>query len=107
MQDAVPPLPLCPERTLDARGMLCPLPVLRAARALRGMRAGDLLCLLSDDPAAVVDVPHFCTQSGHEIVAQEPAEAVTPGREALRWLIRAKGGDASSEDRPQTQTEPR
>ena len=97
MQDTHSPMPARPARTIDARGMLCPLPVLRAARALRAMKAGDLLCLLSDDPAAVVDVPHFCTQSGHEIVAQEPTEAVTPGREALSWLIRAKSGDASRE----------
>ena len=50
---------------LDARGLLCPLPVLKAAKRLRGMRAGEVLRLVADDPAAVVDVPHFCAESGN------------------------------------------
>ncbi|SHE68302.1 tRNA 2-thiouridine synthesizing protein A [Ruegeria intermedia] len=57
--------------TLDALGLLCPLPVLKARKRLKSMPAGSVLRLLADDPAAVVDVPHFCAESGHELVAQQ------------------------------------
>ncbi|MEM6823692.1 MAG: sulfurtransferase TusA family protein [Pseudomonadota bacterium] len=61
---------------LDARGLLCPLPVLKAAKRLRAMARGEVLRLLADDPAAVVDVPHFCTEQGHELIsASEDAGA--------------------------------
>jgi len=50
---------------LDTRGLLCPLPVLKAAKRLRGMEAGHVLRLLTDDPAAVIDVPHYCAESGN------------------------------------------
>ena len=52
---------------LDARGLLCPLPVLKAAKRLRAMRPGEVLRLISDDPAAVVDVPHYCAESGNAL----------------------------------------
>jgi len=54
------------DREVDARGLKCPLPVLRAAKALREMRAGDLLRVLADDPMAMIDLPHHCAQAGHE-----------------------------------------
>ena len=57
--------------TLDARGLLCPLPVLKARKRLQGMAAGAVLRLEADDPAAVVDVPHFCAESGHDLLAAE------------------------------------
>lgn len=53
---------------LDATGLLCPLPVLKAAKRLRGMAPGAVLRVLADDPAAVVDVPHFCVEQGHTLV---------------------------------------
>lgn len=57
--------------TLDAIGLLCPLPVLKARKRLKSMDAGDVLKLLADDPAAVVDVPHFCAEAGHEFLGLE------------------------------------
>ena len=57
---------------LDTRGYLCPLPVLKARRRLQGMPDGSILRLVADDPAAVVDVPHFCDESGHEFLGMEP-----------------------------------
>ena len=56
------------DEELDARGLLCPLPVLKAARRMRAMAPGGVLRLLADDPAAVVDVPHFCAERGHELL---------------------------------------
>lgn len=56
--------------TLDATGLLCPLPVLKARKRLKSMTSGEVLRVLADDPAAIVDVPHFCAESGHELLAQ-------------------------------------
>ncbi|MBY6092244.1 sulfurtransferase TusA family protein [Maritimibacter alkaliphilus] len=53
---------------LDAVGLLCPLPVLKARKRLSQMATGEVLRMLADDPAAVIDVPHFCNESGHELV---------------------------------------
>ena len=60
--------------TLDASGLLCPLPVLKARKRLKGMAPGSVLRLIATDPAAVVDVPHFCREAGHELLATEAGE---------------------------------
>jgi len=67
---------------LDARGLLCPLPVLRARKALQGMVPGAVLRLLADDPVAALDLPHFCAQAGHDYLG---ATAVDGGQ---AYLIR-------------------
>ncbi len=65
---------------IDARHLLCPLPVLRLRKALQPLPAGATVRLVATDPAAVIDVPHFCTQGGHELVSVEPVE---PGARAF------------------------
>ena len=55
--------------TLDARGLLCPLPVLKARKRLQALGSGEVLRVLADDPAAVIDVPHFCAEAGHALLA--------------------------------------
>ena len=59
---------------IDARGLLCPLPVLKLAKRMKPLAAGDRARLLADDPAAVVDVPHFCTESGYALVSVTEAD---------------------------------
>ncbi|MFI6425178.1 sulfurtransferase TusA family protein [Promicromonospora sp. NPDC050880] len=54
---------------VDARGLRCPLPVIRLAAAARGLPAGTELTVLSTDPAARLDVPAWCRMRGHEHVA--------------------------------------
>jgi len=56
---------------LDARGLLCPLPVLKARKRLQALAIGDTLTVVADDPAAIIDVPHFCAQSGHQLVSTD------------------------------------
>lgn len=53
---------------IDARGLLCPLPVLKLRKRLKPLTRGDVVSLQADDPAAVVDVPHFCTEAGHRLI---------------------------------------
>ncbi|KIN69494.1 putative sulfurtransferase TusA [Sulfitobacter donghicola DSW-25 = KCTC 12864 = JCM 14565] len=62
------PTPDCMIHDLDATGLLCPLPVLKARKRLNGMQAGDQLRMRADDPAAVIDVPHFCAEAGHHLI---------------------------------------
>ncbi|MDP2738666.1 MAG: sulfurtransferase TusA family protein [Pseudorhodobacter sp.] len=54
---------------IDATGLLCPLPVLKARKRLRAMAPGAVLRLISTDPAAVIDVPHFCAEVGHTLIS--------------------------------------
>lgn len=63
------------DHDLDALGLLCPLPVLKARKRLSGLMSGQVLRLQADDPAAVVDVPHFCAESGHELIGVETSGA--------------------------------
>ena len=60
--------------TLDATGLRCPLPVLRARKRLRGMAPGTLLEVLTDDPVSPIDMRFFCETEGHGIVEAETAE---------------------------------
>lgn len=54
-----------PARLVDARGLKCPLPVLKAEKALAGLPAGGKLTVLATDPMAKVDIPLYCRQNGH------------------------------------------
>lgn len=59
------------EHTLDATGLLCPLPVLKARKRLQAMSSGAVLSVMADDPAAIIDIPHFCNETGHKLVSQD------------------------------------
>ena len=52
---------------LDTRGLLCPLPVLKLRKAIQKIEANEEIRLITDDPAAIVDVPHFCNEQGYQI----------------------------------------
>ncbi|HEX6886650.1 MAG TPA: sulfurtransferase TusA family protein [Candidatus Nanopelagicales bacterium] len=54
---------------VDARGTLCPVPIIRLARAAGTLPVGSLVALLSDDPAAEHDVPAWCRLRGHALLA--------------------------------------
>jgi tRNA 2-thiouridine synthesizing protein A len=58
-------------RLLDASGLACPLPVLKARKILIGMPPGETLEVVTTDPMSVVDMPVFCAQAGHTIVREE------------------------------------
>jgi tRNA 2-thiouridine synthesizing protein A len=74
------------EHDLDATGLLCPLPVLKARKRLAALAPGAVLRVTADDPAAVVDIPHFCAEAGHALLSQE----ALPGG-ARRYRIRRGG----------------
>jgi tRNA 2-thiouridine synthesizing protein A len=57
-----------PEILVDARGHRCPVPTLRLMRACASAAPGSIVRLLTDDPLARIDAPHFASQVGHEIL---------------------------------------
>ncbi|HKW79858.1 MAG TPA: sulfurtransferase TusA family protein [Casimicrobiaceae bacterium] len=56
------------EREVDARGLNCPLPILRTKKALNGMASGQVLRILATDPASVRDFEAFARQTGHQLL---------------------------------------
>lgn len=61
---------------LDTIGMLCPLPVLKARKALRSMTTGQVLLVEATDPGAVADFDAFCPAQGHTLLASDEADGV-------------------------------
>ena len=62
------------EITLDLSGLLCPLPVLKARKALLLMPASQVLHVIATDPMAAIDLPHFCNEQGYELIKRDGLE---------------------------------
>ncbi len=62
--------------TLDAKGLLCPLPVLKARKALKAMAHGEILEVLATDPGAVRDFAAFCRTAGYQLVDSSEAAGI-------------------------------
>lgn len=71
---------------IDCEGLLCPLPVLRARKRLLALAPGTVVCVRATDAMALVDLPHFCGQAGHDYLGAKEDGSVT------RHLIR-RGAD--------------
>ncbi|MGB8312992.1 MAG: sulfurtransferase TusA family protein [Aestuariivirga sp.] len=57
------------EELIDLTGLLCPLPVLKARKRLDAMQSGHVLKVLASDPMSAIDMPHFCSEQGHILLA--------------------------------------
>jgi tRNA 2-thiouridine synthesizing protein A len=73
------------ERTLDLKGLSCPMPIAKTAQAIRDLEPGALIETLATDPGSVPDFAAWCTSTGHELVEQSEDGGV------YRFLIRKKG----------------
>ena len=62
------------DKELDARGLNCPLPILRTKKALADLHPGQVLKVLATDPGAVKDFQTFSRQTGHELLAHDAAD---------------------------------
>lgn len=71
------------DKELDARGLNCPLPILKAKKALAEMASGQLLRVLATDAGSLRDFQAFCKQTGNELVEQQ-----TVGAEFIHVLRR-------------------
>lgn len=70
------------DHTLDVKGLNCPLPILKARKALKDVGAGETLEVLSTDPGSVSDFQAFCRQTGNELVESSTDDSV------YRFLIK-------------------
>lgn len=57
------------DEELDAKGLSCPLPILRAKKAINGLEAGQTLKIMATDPGSVKDFEAFCKQTGNELLS--------------------------------------
>ena len=73
---------------LDCRGMVCPLPIIELGRAWPSTVPGQLVDVISDDPAAATDVAAWCRMRGQELVGQAAYETGPTGRPATAYRIR-------------------
>ena len=71
------------QKELDTRGLNCPLPILKAKKALADMRSGEVLKVVSTDPGSMRDFQAFARQTGNELVEQ-----TTSGEDFLHVLRR-------------------
>jgi tRNA 2-thiouridine synthesizing protein A len=62
------------DKELDARGLNCPLPILRAKKALTDMTSGQILKILATDPGSVKDFQAFSKQTGNELLSSDTAD---------------------------------
>jgi tRNA 2-thiouridine synthesizing protein A len=69
-------------QVLDARGLNCPLPILKARKALAGLASGEVLRIVATDPGAVADFASFCNQTGNALLTSGQAAG------AFEFLIR-------------------
>ena len=75
---------------IDATGLLCPLPVLKLRKRMKSLNSGSIIKILTDDPAAIVDIPHFCNENKHFLLdTRKPLQPTT--NENLREYIIKKG----------------
>jgi len=58
-----------PQQTLDARGLNCPLPILRTKKTLNAMATGDTLKIVATDPGSLKDMVAFCSQTGNTLLS--------------------------------------
>jgi tRNA 2-thiouridine synthesizing protein A len=72
------------EKTLNLRGLKCPLPALRAKKALGGMTSGDILVVECTDPLAGIDIPNLLNQTGDTL------EGTQKDKKLLTFRIRKK-----------------
>ena len=56
------------DKTLDCKGLSCPMPILKLAQTMKGMKKGQTLELLATDPGSKPDVPAWCKKTGHELL---------------------------------------
>lgn len=62
------------EHTLDARGLNCPLPILRTRKAIGRLESGEVLEVRATDPGSLRDMDSFCQQTGHQLISSEEIE---------------------------------
>jgi len=71
-------------KTLDLKGLSCPLPIVKTAQAVKELASGDLIEALATDPGSVADFTAWCKSTGHELVERSETGGV------YRFVIKKK-----------------
>lgn len=72
-------------QTLDCKGLSCPMPMMKVAKAMKGMNSGDVLEMLGTDPGTKSDLPRWCEKGGHSILGSTELDGGV-----FRFLIQKK-----------------
>ena len=75
-------------KEIDARGLICPLPILKAKKALSDMHSGEILKVLATDPGSVRDFQAFARQTGNDLIDQQALQG--DGREEYVHILRRR-----------------
>ncbi len=75
---------ITPDKTLDCKGLNCPMPILKTKKALAEMKSGQILEILGTDPATEHDLPAFAKNTGHEYLGSKDDDGFT------RYYLKAK-----------------
>jgi tRNA 2-thiouridine synthesizing protein A len=78
--------------TLDTRGLLCPLPVIRTQDRIRNLAPGSLLEVTASDAGTLEDIPAWCRVHGHELLTTEQIEDDVERGKTYRFTIRVTRG---------------
>lgn len=70
------------QQTLDCKGLLCPMPIIKLSKVIKGIQVGEVIEMLATDPGSVPDMQAYQAQTGHEIVSSEQQNGV------FRFLVR-------------------
>lgn len=73
------------DQELDARGIACPLPILKTKKLIKDMATGQILKIQATDPGSVKDFSAFCTQTGNELLSSDETDGV------YSYLIKVSG----------------
>jgi tRNA 2-thiouridine synthesizing protein A len=59
---------------LDLKGLLCPMPIVKMAKAIKGVDVGQVIEAVASDPGVMADIPAWCKSTGHELIKMERQE---------------------------------
>ncbi len=63
-------------KTLDCKGLSCPMPILKLAKEMKSLKSGDVLELIGTDPGSKTDVPKWCAKTKNELLGNEESDGL-------------------------------
>lgn len=73
------------KETLDCKGLSCPMPMMKLAKAIKGLNSGEVLEMIGTDPGTKSDIPKWCDKTGNVLLEEGEADG-----SAFRFLIQKK-----------------
>ena len=73
---------------INAIGLLCPLPVLKLRKRMANLNSGSIIKILADDPAALIDIPHFCNENDHFLLDTREPLNLTDNKNLREYFVK-------------------